>query len=181
MKTQKDFSTWNSDDLSYWLGSINLSRYSNNILSNNVTGYDLCYLTNEDFKMLGISNIHDKNVLIKQIRLQTLEQLKLKFVFDKKEAIVQLDFDSNFSVFELENFLKEIFQINHPIHLSTEGNEMLCPNIKIIELILLNPNKYKRLNIVKGIPTFSTTPLPPNRQTGIKNANIIKPIPPMSM
>ena len=77
MKSMKDFSTWNSEDLSYWLNSINLSRYSNNIIGNNVTGYDFCYLTNDDFKILGISNIHDKNILVKNIRLQTLEQCNI--------------------------------------------------------------------------------------------------------
>ena len=61
-----------------------------------------------------------------------------------------MDFDSNFSVFELEGFLKEIFQIPSIFHLCTESNEMLCPNIKIIELILLNPQKYKKLKIIDG-------------------------------
>ena len=150
MKTMKDFSTLNSEELSYWLNSINLSRYSNNIIGNNVTGYDLCYLTNDDFKILGISNIHDKNILVKHIRLQTLEQLKLNFRYEGKEATIQLDFDSNFSIFELENFIREIFNIQTMFHLSTESNEMLCPNIKIIELILLNPQKYKKLKIVSG-------------------------------
>ena len=151
MKTTANFSLWTSDDLAYWLNTINLSKYANNIKSNNITGYDLCYLTNEDFKELGISNIHDKNVLVKNIRMQTLEQLKLVFTYDKRDAVVQLDFDSNFTVYELENYIKEIFQISYNVHISTEEGEMLSPNIKIIELILLNPLKYKRLKIVKGI------------------------------
>ena len=156
MKTTANFSLWTSDDLAYWLNTINLTKYVNNIKSNNITGYDLCYLTNEDFKELGISCIHDKNVLVKNIRMQTLEQLKLVFTYDKRDAVVQLDFDSNFTVYELENYIKEIFQIGYNVHISTEEGEMLSPNIKIIELILLNPLKYKRLKIVKGIANIQT-------------------------
>ena len=169
MKTTTNFSLWTSDDLAYWLNTINLTKYVNNIKSNNITGYDLCYLTNEDFKELGISCIHDKNVLVKNIRMQTLEQLKLVFRYDKRDAVVQLDFDSNFTVYELENYIKEIFQISYNVHISTEEGEMLSPNIKIIELILLNPLKYKRLKIVKGIANVQTQMLLNVNNTGNDN------------
>ena len=173
MKTTANFSLWTSDDLAYWLNTINLTKYVNNIKSNNINGYDLCYLTNEDFKELGISSIHDKNVLVKNIRMQTLEQLKLVFTYDKRDAVVQLDFDSNFTVYELENYIKEIFQISYNVHISTEEGEMLSPNIKIIELILLNPLKYKRLKIVKGIANIQTqTLLSVNNTSNDNNMNI---------
>ena len=159
MKTTANFSLWTSEDLAYWLNTINLAKYANNIKSNNITGYDLCYLTNDDFKELGISSIHDKNVLVKNIRMQTLEQLKLVLSYEKRDAVIQLDFDSNFTVFELENYIKEIFQISYNVHICTEEGEMLSPNIKIIELILLNPQKYKRLKIVKGIANIPTQTL----------------------
>ena len=104
--------------------------------------------------------------------MQTLEQLKLVLTYDKRDAVVQLDFDSNFTVYELENYIKEIFQISYNVHISTEEGEMLSPNIKIIELILLNPQKYKRLKIVKGIANIQTQPLLNVNNTSNDNMNI---------
>ena len=53
-------------------------------------------------------------------------------------------------MFELENYLKEIYQTDN-INICTENNDLLCPNIKLIELILLNPQKFKKLKIVNNI------------------------------
>lgn len=74
MKSNKHFSIWNNEEVKQWLVSINMERYIESFSINNVHGYDLCYLTREDFKTLGIENIHDKNTLLKGIRLKTLEQ-----------------------------------------------------------------------------------------------------------
>ena len=81
MNNFKEFSSWNSNEVIEWLNSIGLSRYSSNFEANGISGYDLCYLTNEDFKNLGISNPHDKNVLVRYIRLKTLEECKIIFLF----------------------------------------------------------------------------------------------------
>lgn len=69
-----DFSLWTKDDLVQWLDSLNLSKYRNSFLSHGITGYDLCYLTNEDFKSLGINTIHDKSILVKSIRTLALDE-----------------------------------------------------------------------------------------------------------
>ena len=71
-----DFSLWSKDDLVVWLDSLNLSRYRNSFLSHGITGYDLCYLTNDDFKSLGINTIHDKSILVKSIRTLALDERK---------------------------------------------------------------------------------------------------------
>ena len=150
----KPFSTYNLNEILNWLNQINLQRYSSNFSSMSICGYDLCYLTNSDFSLLGINNLHDKNILIQNIREKTLEQLKLNFTYNKKNVLIQLDFDSNYNIKDLENFLKEIFGLNNNekiFIMCKNGKEILTPNLKIVDLILLNPLKYKNLIIVNEI------------------------------
>ena len=150
----KPFSTYNLSEILNWLNQIDLQRYSSNFSSMSICGYDLCYLTNSDFSFLGINNLHDKNILIQNIREKTLEQLKLTFSYNKKNVLIQLDFDSNYNIKDLENFLKEIFGLNNNdkiFIMCKNGKEILAPNLKIVDLILLNPQKYKNLIIVNEI------------------------------
>ena len=150
----KPFSTYNLSEILNWLNQIDLQRYSSNFSSMSICGYDLCYLTNSDFSLLGINNLHDKNILIQNIREKTLEQLKLNFTYNKKNVLIQLDFDSNYNIKDLEIFLKEIFGLNNNekiFIMCKNGKEILTPNLKIVDLILLNPLKYKNLIIVNEI------------------------------
>jgi len=167
----KPFSTYNLSEILNWLNQIDLQRYSSNFSSMSICGYDLCYLTNSDFSLLGINNLHDKNILIQNIREKTLEQLKLNFNFNKKNVLIQLDFDSNYTIKDLENFLKDIFNINKEekiFIICKNGKEILTPNLKIVDLILLNPLKYKNLIIVKDINNIMFNEL---NDIGIYNNN----------
>ena len=167
----KPFSTYNLSEILNWLNQIDLQRYSSNFSSMSICGYDLCYLTNSDFSSLGINNLHDKNILIQNIREKTLEQLKLNFNFNKKNVLIQLDFDSNYTIKDLENFLKDIFNINKEekiFIICKNGKEILTPNLKIVDLILLNPLKYKNLIIVKDINNIMFNEL---NDIGIYNNN----------
>ena len=75
----------------------------------------------------------------------------MHFTYEGTPCSIQLDFDANCSVGDVIMQLKEIYQIppDKQIQLSTyENNEILAYGIKIAELILLNPHKYKKLQIV---------------------------------
>lgn len=72
----KDLSIWTSDDVSNWLASSQLSRYLDIFQKYETNGYDLCYLTNEDLNEMNLNNFHDRNLILKSIRLLTLEQCK---------------------------------------------------------------------------------------------------------
>ena len=83
----KDFSSWSPGEIIDWLNLIGLARYTKNFEVNCISGYDLCYLTNDDFSSLGIQNIHDKNILIKHIRNKTLEECKIFYIIYKNSKI----------------------------------------------------------------------------------------------
>ena len=75
----------------------------------------------------------------------------MHFTYEGTPCSIQLDFDANCSVGDVIMQLKEIYQIppDKQIQLSTyDNNEILAYGIKIAELILLNPHKYKKLQIV---------------------------------
>lgn len=82
--------------------------------------------------------------------------VKLHFNYDNKPCSIQLDFDANCSVGDVIIQLKEIYQIppDKQIQLSTSDNDILAYNIKLAELILLNPHKYKKLQIVNSYKIF---------------------------
>ena len=145
---QKDISTWNTPDISSWLKSINMTQYVSKFELNKINGYDLIYLTKEDLKNLGIINIHDKNVILNSMKKALLNQLKLNLSYKNKNVTVQLDFDPNYTVEQLIKSLKLIFKSNKEIFLVVNNNEILMPNLKIIDLILYEPKIYKNFRII---------------------------------
>ena len=111
-----NLSTWTQIEVQQWLKNIKMDKYNSHFQNNQVNGYDLCYLSNDDFKDLKINNFHDKNTLLKYIKYLKLEQLKLNISYEQKELSVQLDFDPSFTVSIFSNELKDLFRINENIH-----------------------------------------------------------------
>ena len=73
---------------------------------------------------------------------------------------IQLDFDPNFTTELLINSLLELVKIQgSSIYLVTYDNEILMPNIKIIDLILLNPKKYKNLRLLSSYEEYNSISL----------------------
>lgn len=144
----KDLSTWEWKEVNDWLVQNKMEKFISNFQKYNVNGYDLCYLANEDFNEMSINNFHDKNIILKSIRTLTLEELKLRITYENKTVSVQLDFDPSFTVDIFSNELRDIFKIPVKTYLTTGDNEILMPNLKMVELILLNPQKYKNIRIL---------------------------------
>ena len=158
MLNQKDISTWNSGDVQNWLKSINMTQYISKFESNKINGYDLIYLTKEDLKSLGIVSIHDKNIILNSMKEALLQQLKLNVNFKDKNITIQLDFEQNYTVEQLSNTLKLIFKPISSIFLVANNNEILMPNLKIIDLILYNPKVYKNFKIMLDSQLVNSTP-----------------------
>ena len=73
----KEISTWSNDDVTNWLKEINLSNYIDSFQNSQITGYDLCYLSNTELKEeLRINRLHDRSTLLKSIREALLDQCK---------------------------------------------------------------------------------------------------------
>ena len=68
-------SQWETEDVLKWLKLINMSTYINTFESNKISGYDLCYFTNENLENdLRITRLHDRNLILKEIRTLIYEQ-----------------------------------------------------------------------------------------------------------
>ena len=145
----KFISSWSQGEVQQWLIKIKMDKYISNFANNQVNGYDLCYLSNDNFNDLKIYNFHDKNILLQSIKLLILEELKINVTYEQKMISVQLNFAPEFTVEMFLNELKDLFNINGNIYLSSfSNNEILISNLKIVELILLQPDKYKNLKII---------------------------------
>jgi hypothetical protein len=72
--SNKDLSTWEWDDVSNWLQSNSMGQYIEVFQKHETNGYDLCYLTNEDLSEMRLTNFHDRNLILKNIRLMIIEQ-----------------------------------------------------------------------------------------------------------
>jgi hypothetical protein len=72
--TNKDLSTWDREDVSSWLSTYGMSQYQEVFEKFEINGYDLCYLTNEDLTEMRLTNFHDRNLILKNIRLMIIEQ-----------------------------------------------------------------------------------------------------------
>jgi hypothetical protein len=70
----KDIYDWDIKDVSAWLYNRNLRNYIPHFEKNNISGYDLCFITNEDLKNeLNITNLHERLYLLKEIRKMLIE------------------------------------------------------------------------------------------------------------
>lgn len=67
--------------------------------------------------------------------------------------------------------LCDLFHIPSKIYLSTVDGEILMPNIKIVELILLNPKKYKQISILSEKENFA---VPANLNNAYGSGNPMK-------
>lgn len=70
----RDLSTLEWKEVQEWLQDNGMEQFIKNFQTFNVNGYDLCYLANEDFAEMSITNFHDKNIILKNIRMMTLEE-----------------------------------------------------------------------------------------------------------
>ncbi len=81
--------------------------------------------------------------------------MRIKISHKERFITIQLDFDPNFTTDLLINSLLELLKIQgSTIYLVTYDNEILMPNIKIIDLILLNPKKYKNLKLLSSYEEY---------------------------
>jgi len=82
--------------------------------------------------------------------------VKLQIIHEDKCFTIQLEFDPNFTIENLTNSIIDLLKIqNTVIYLGTFDNEVLIPNLKIVDLIFLNPGKYKKLKVLTVNSNFS--------------------------
>lgn len=75
--------------------------------------------------------------------------VKIQINHEDKNFTFQLEFDPNFTVENLISSIIDLFRLqNNIIYLTTSDNDILIPNLKIVELIFLNPNKYRNLKVL---------------------------------
>jgi len=156
----KEISQWNSQEVLLFLKNLNISNKTIQIFEKNlIDGYDLCKLNEDDnYKKLDLNNnIHEKNSINKNIYIQLLEQLKINFFYNSQNFTFQLDF---LPVVTVDNLCDIICKcINKPKEnfiLSTMDDQILLPQLNIIENLLLNPEKYKNLKIFNSQEKINT-------------------------
>lgn len=73
----KELYDWDSSDVCNWLHSKNLRNSIDSFGRSNITGYDLCFITQEDLKNeLRIPNLHERLNILKEIRKLLLSHCK---------------------------------------------------------------------------------------------------------
>jgi predicted house-cleaning noncanonical NTP pyrophosphatase (MazG superfamily) len=144
---ENNFSLWNNDEVYNWLTKIKMEKYINNFQNHNINGYDLIFLNYQTLNELNINNFHDQNVIIKEVKKLIRDQLKLVIDYNGNKIKIQIENDENYTVEKLCNELKDFFKINNKIFISS-NNEILMSNVKISNLILNDPLKYKNIKII---------------------------------
>ncbi len=73
--------------------------------------------------------------------------MKLSVSYDKEKHIITIDFDTNFMLKDLLPYLNSLFKspFKEGFIIYDSDLEILSPNCKIVELIIINPKKYKNL------------------------------------
>jgi hypothetical protein len=69
MSYSKSLYEWENFEVCSWLNINDFKNYIEIFKHSNITGYDLCFITNDDLKSeLKISNLHERLKLLKEIR-----------------------------------------------------------------------------------------------------------------
>lgn len=117
---------------------------------NNTSGYDLTFEIDSYLQQIEIKSIHEINFLKQFINKQINDQLKLKIKINENQYItIQLDNNINMPLQEIIEYLCKIgVNKGNELFLSPiDSNEMLMPNVKIVKLILEQPQKYSCLKL----------------------------------
>ena len=114
--TNKLFFQYENEDVIKWLEKINLEIYKDIFKSNQIDGYDLYNLNNDDIKSdLRITNIHDRYKLVREIN--KLKSIKIKFILNCKDEKLplNLDFDPNITLEKIFPLICNVLQIQKVI------------------------------------------------------------------
>ena len=142
----KELSQYEPKDVKEFLKEIGLSSYSPKFEKYQIDGYDLCNLSDDLLKLLDFSNLHDIHKLQRHIHLKLLHQLKINLSYKNKIYPFQLDYLPELTVNNLQNIIEKAFNINEVL-LSTLDDQILIPQIKFIDLLLVEYEKYQNLKI----------------------------------
>ena len=146
LQNQIDFFNLNEEELDYYLSNLGINETTLNIIKENkLDFYDLFSLSlnPEEFNNLLEKNIHDKNIILKLINKEIEKILKIKIILeDNSEIYLSLENDLNYTVENLTNNLINILNLNNNkifLTLEKDENNILLPNIKIVDRLLKNP------------------------------------------
>ena len=123
------------------------------IIENGLSGYDLFHIIdNEEYlNKLSKDNLHEKNILKKIIRNEIETFLTIKIILDDgKELMINLENDSNYTIEKLSSMISDLSNNpNQKIFLTSlnKENEILLPQVKIIQRIFSNQEKYSILKV----------------------------------
>ena len=162
----KFISNYNCNEVCEFVKSIGLEELINKIEELNIEGYDLCLDNNDLFSSLEISNPHNLIKLKKNIKLKLLEELQINFSFKGNLYPIQLDYNLDLTIENIIENISNAFDFKEKFSLSTIDNELLSQKIKFIDLLLLNPEKYKIIKIFN--PKENEIPSPISGKSDIK-------------
>ena len=147
----KPFTLLTTKELEQALNSIQLKEDTLfKLKSNDTVGYDLTFEIDAYLKQIDIQNIHEINLIKKFVNKNINDQLKLTIKLNQNQQIViQLDNDINIVLNEIIEYLSRIESVKQDeIFLSPiDSNELLLPSVKIVKLILEQPNQYSILKL----------------------------------
>ncbi|MCQ2816751.1 MAG: hypothetical protein MJ252_05735 [archaeon] len=153
-------SKWNTNEVAEFLTEIGLENLSKNFFNLNINGYDLCKFTDEDYKQIDVTNQHELNLLKKYIQIKLIEELKLNISCSNKNYNIQINLLKDMTVDKVSQILSKILGNNNfkpDIILCTKDNQILCPEMNIAELLLIDPETYQNLKVFNegGLSSYS--------------------------
>ena len=146
-KFNKGLSQYSTNEVIEFAKQLGLDNYSKKIEELQIDGYDLSIINDNLIKYLEILNPHDLNKLKKNIHLKLIQQLQIGFSYLGHIYPLQLDYIPDLTVDNISKNISIAFNIKEPFLLSTMDNQILTPQIKFIDLFLIDPERYKILKI----------------------------------
>lgn len=147
---QKPFINKTKEEVAEWVEQLDISEKTKEALKeSSLTGYDVLLLTKENIKLIANGNIHDENSVFSAIQNILFEILKVNITLPDKKVIT-FSFDLDESNLTIGDIAKNVAQIigKNAVYLKTlNENEIIYPNVKLVQRLLLEPEKYKELAV----------------------------------
>lgn len=176
----KEITQWEWSEVQEWLTDNNFPNVISKLEPHLITGYDLFYLTVDQMRAFDITGFNEINRLNRVIHLKVLEYcmyyliiyinpftfiVRISFTYENVSYSYQLDFEPNLTVESMANTIKLSLEIKDQLFISTYDNKVLFPYIKIIELLLIEPDRYRNLkvfNAKEALPANNNYSINPN-------------------
>lgn len=152
--------SWKTEEVVGFINDLGLNGLAEDFQNQEFDGPDLILLIeNISEENLSKINFHQRNLLIKTLKSYLLKELKLNIFYKDKKFNYQIDYNTDLTVNQITGKFSKFFGHKEDVCMmqTMRDDELLDGNLRIIDLIMIDNNKYKNLKLLTNTNDYTTS------------------------